>query len=262
MRTLGSLGMSVGTSLAFEEMPAGGLVRVDSFLVNIRTLVRNAQQAYEVKSSNYNNVEVIYKDVKKDIELLAKHLNNLRGNSPRTLTLYYTKNEGFKSKYPFAVLWEPTTERQKAFHYVAKQITTKLLKEYKDVITVINVGVPSYMGQGVVLTHHPIDLAECNSIGRLKLLESHTGNLKGYTEWYTKLTGGNDLFYMPLNRLTIQTFGDKSTDFKSQSQGIKDIVKDLAVKKKWTSATSFAKVKSDINSLPYDINKAGLLKMI
>lgn len=262
MRTLGSLGMSVGTSLAFEEMPAGSLNNINSFLVNLRTVIRNAQQAYESSSTNYNNVKVLIEDVKKDIGLLAKYLNGVRGTTPLTLTLYYPKYERMKLIYPFAELWEPRTEKQKNFHGAAEAIAKAILKEYKDLIKIVNVGVPQFGGEGVVLTHHAVDLTETNSIGRLKLLESHTGHLKRYTEWHTKLTGGDELFYIPLNKLTIQVFGDKSTNFRSQSHGIKELVKNIAVNNKWTSATSFSKVRADIRNLPASVDRAGLMKMI
>lgn len=46
-RTKGTIPVSVGTALAFEVLPGADMKRYSSLLINLRTIVRNARQAYD-----------------------------------------------------------------------------------------------------------------------------------------------------------------------------------------------------------------------
>ena len=112
------------------------------------------------------------------------------------------------------------------------------------------------------MTHHVVDLVTTSSMARLFLLESYTGVVKDFTQWYTKLTGGDKLHYIPFNALTLQVFGDNSVNFKSSSHGIKELVKKIALEAKWTSATSISRVRNTIGNIAQGADKAGLLMMM
>jgi hypothetical protein len=262
MRAVGALGISVGTSLAFELMSPSTTRSVDTVLFNLRTLIRNAKDAYEKEDSEKNNVEQLVKDVVSDLTLLGKWVEQNRAGKPVQMVVYYPTYSGLARKFPHATLWEPTTDLQKANVKLVKDVAKELLLKYPKLIIKTDVGMPEWKGKGLVMTHHVVDLADISGIGRLHLLESYTGTVKPFTMWNTKLTGGGDLHFIPFNKLTIQIFGDKSTNFRSSSHGIKELLKKVADEGKWTSATSYSRVRGTINGLPQGVDRAGLLMMM
>ena len=254
--------MSVGTSLAFEASGGDFVRTADTVMFNLRTLVRNAQQAYEKDDKEQSTISQLVKDVESDLMIIGKWLEQNRKGRPISMIVYYPSYRGMGSKFRHANLWKPTTEKQKAYARLIEDVCDNLVEKHKAVIQKTDINLPEFKGRGVIMTHHVVDLTTTPSIGRLFLLESHTGAVKPYTKWYTKLTGGTDLYYIPFNHLTIQIFGDKSTNFKSSSHGIKELVKSLAVTAKWTSATSMSRVRGTIADLPDSVDKAGLMLML
>lgn len=262
MRELGELGMSFGTSQAFESQEGKfALSNTDSLLINLRTLIRNAQSAFQDEASAKTNPGAIKDAVMDDIKLITKALIEIAPRKPINLKVYYPSYKGLKSIFPKADLWEPTTEKQKAMVKLFDDTAKLLIKEYPSLFTLTDSRLEAFTGKGVVITHHPVDLVLTDSWNRLSLLETHSGTVKPHIMWYTKLTG-KDLENMPLNKLTIQVFGDQSTNFKSSSNAIKKLVRDLAVKARWTSATTPERVKTSIDVFTTGVDKVGLQLLI
>lgn len=260
MRELGTLGMSVGTSLAFEGTISKEINSTDTVLINLRTLIRNASQSY-TESPNLN-VDQITSDVKQDLVKISQWIDTNRGVRPITIKVYAPTYKSLRFKFKKADLWEPKKEKQIAYQKFEFKVMEALIKAYPTLIKSIDYTLPTFEGLGVIITHHLVDLALSPSPTRLYLLESHTGHLKPYTKWYTKLTSGDKLFNMPVNPLTIQIFGDNSTNFRSGKQAIKELVKNLATERSWSPATSYDKVKTDISSMRAGVDKAGLQMLI
>lgn len=263
MRSLGALGMSIGTSLAFEGDAAGTIRSSDTVLFNLFTLIRNAFDAYENKEEKDKlKADQLMEDVVGDLKVIARWIEEARKTKPITLTVYYPTYFSMKFRFPHAKLKEAKTEAQKHYDVLSKKVAKEVYAKFDKIIVKTDVGMPAFKGRGIVLTHHVVDLALVDAAARLTLLESYTGKLKPYTQWFTKLTGGDELYYMPFNRLTIQIFGDRSVQFFSSSHGIKELVKKLAQDFGWTSATTLARCRMNINSLPTGVDKAGLLMML
>lgn len=264
MRSLGALGMSIGTSLAIEQPAAAAQIRgSDVILFNLLTLIRNAHDAYENKEEKSKlTPEQVMEDVLTDLKLLSRWLEEVRKTKPLELIVYYPSYLTMKFKFPLAELKVPDTDLQKSYAKLSDKVASSIYGKYTKLIARTDVGMPAFKGKGIVLTHHVVDLAVYEHPARLTLIESYTGKLKPYTQWYTKLTGGKDLFSMPFNKLTIQIFGDKSTNFMSSSKAIKELVKKLATDSSWTPATTVSRCRLSINLLPDGIDKAALLKML
>lgn len=262
MRAVGALEMSVGTSLAFEGDLLNSLHRTDSVLFNLRTLIRNAHEAYEKDDKEAFNVDQVVKDVESDILLIGKWLETNRGTRPIKMTIYLPSYNDLQRRFPKATLATANTDKQKAKEKLIKGVSDKLIGKYPKHILSVSSKLPEFQGNGIVLTHHVVDLIDINGTGRLNLLESYTGVLKPFTAWHTKLTNGSELYYIPFNRLTIQVFGDKSTNFSSSSHGIKEVVKKMAKEGNWTSASTLSRVRGSINEWRIAVDKAGLLLMM
>lgn len=264
MRNLGALGMSIGTSLAIEQPEAAAQIRgSDVILLNLLTLIRNAHDAYETKEEKaLLKPEQLMEDVVNDLKMLSRWLEEVRKTKPLQLVVYYPSYTSIKFRFPLADLAKRETENQKTYDKLSDKTADLIHDKYRKLIEITDVGMPSFKGRGIVLTHRVVDLAVFEYPARLTLMESYTGKLKPYTQWYTKLTGGKDLFFLPFNKLTIQIFGDKSTDFASSSKAVKELVKKLAQDSNWTPATTVSRVRMNINMLPDGIDKAALLKML
>lgn len=258
-REVGTLGMSVGTSMAFESEGASAIVSADALLFNLRTLIRNARESFP---GEVPTVKHLTEAVKDDIVKVGKWLETNRGTRPISMLVYYPTYKSLDKVYGKAELWKPTTDAQKQTVSDIETVGKALCDEYKGLIKKTDCEIPEFSGRGIILTHHAVDLTFTSAITRLNLLESHTGSLKPYTQWYTKLTGGSELFYLPFNHLTIQVFGDRSTNFRSSKLALKNLVKKIAQDARWTSATSYDRVKFTIRNLPAGTDKAGLLMLL
>lgn len=258
MRTLGALKLSVGTSMALEKDALFQLQTTTAFMVNLRTLVRNVIQSYQTDEKPTE--DQLFNDSKSDLGELAKWLSESSGFRVINFIVYYPSYKSLPSLFKKAERVDPEqmkTKRAEEYRLIEK-ICNRLLATYPKQITKTDSTLPSFVGKGLIITHHVVDLTLTSAVTRLKLLESYTGVIKPYTQWYTKLTGGTELHFIPFNKLTIQIFGDRSTNFYSSSKAIKDLTVQLAHNKKWSSGTSFSKVKSDINSMPRSITREGL----
>lgn len=262
MRDLGEVyAMSIGTAQAFEgEEGKHAIPNADSFLINLRTLIRNAHGAYSKDDPQINDVDALKKAVLDDIKEIARALTVISPRSTMNIEIYYPTYKSLAQKFPHASIWKATTEKQKALQSLYEKVAKAFIKDHKELVTNTDCGMPAFKGKGLVITHHPVDLALTDGWGRLSLLETHSGVVKPYLLWNTKLTGGEEANYnIPLNRMTIQVFGDKSVNFLGQNQAIKKLVRDLAVKAGWTSATTPQRCRSSINTYLTGVDKDGLL---
>lgn len=264
MRSTGTLGMSVGTSLALEQGDAASQIRMsDVALFNLMTLIRNAHDAYESKEEKEAlTADQLAEDVVSDLKVLSQWMEQARKAKPIQMIVYYPTYFSLPFRFPKADLKEIKGKNQERYDRLSKDTAKKLYAKYDKLIQKTDVGMPAFKGRGIVLTHHVVDLVMVENVARLMLMESYTGKVKPYTQWYTKLTGGDQLFFMPFNKLTIQIFGDRSTNFKSSSLKIKELVKKLALDFGWTSATTLGRMRGNINSLPAGADRTGLLMML
>lgn len=262
MRALGGLNVSVGTSLAFEGDAKKTLAESDAILINLRTIVRNAREAYPAEDPDGKDSTLVAKSAYEDLTRLADIIQGWMGARPISFDVFLPSYKSLPNLFSKADLWIPTTDQQKKKADIEEGALKVLRSKLKGVIKETDSKLLEFSGNGVIVTHHPVDLVLTKAFSRLKLLESYTGTVKGFTQWYTKLTGGDDLYYMPLNKLTIQIFGDRSVNFRSSTMKTKALLKDIAVKGKWTSATTVDRVRSTINLHASGFDRAALIVLL
>jgi len=261
-RTKGTIPISVGTALAFEVLPNAPMYRFSALLINLRTIVRNARQAYDQETPNANE---LFQACKEDLVGLAEFIVSLKLKTDLELKIYYPSYQSLPRLFPLAKLKnveKDGTDKQKSIALLEKTVIDRLLKEFGNAITQVNSIIPNFPGQALIITHHAVDLVTTDSYTRLNLLESHTGSIKNYTLFYTKLTGSDKLTNIPLSKLTIQIFGDNSTNFYAHSIAVKNEIKQLAEVAHWSTASTPNLVARSIRSLNNSPEKDILLKMI
>lgn len=240
-RTLSSLPISVGTGLAIESLVQTNLSKYSSILFNIRTIFRNALSAY-IYDEKLPSIDSVAHAMEEDMIGIAEALNGVRYTTHLDLIFYQPSYKGIKSMFPLAKLKivgeSKTTKLQYEIEELRKKVTNRIIDRFEKIIIKNDVRMPDFNGNGLVMTHHPVDLATTMAYSRLKLIESHTGVIKPYSEFYTKLTNGSELMNIPLNKLTIQVFGDRATNFYSLPTKIKEEVKKLADEANWSSAST------------------------
>lgn len=85
-RTKGTIPVSVGTALAFEVLPGADMKRYSSLLINLRTIVRNARQAYDQYTPT---VSELFTAAKEDIVGIADFIVSMKLKTSLEFKLYY-----------------------------------------------------------------------------------------------------------------------------------------------------------------------------
>lgn len=257
-RDVGKIPVSIGTSLAFEgllgihpepPMQPTNVKTIQEVWVNLRTLARNLFQGMSTDDAldvDYNSAVSVLTTEVQTLQIALVQL----GYSGK-LRFYLASKDAVKWSFPKAKFKEAKTPKQIAYNMFERFVCIELLAQLKELnVPVMEIDAKPKGGEGVValLTHYPHELLWKPQFSRLLLLESHTGKLKTYNTWYTKLTGlkSKDVDYpMPFTEFTIQVFGDGQT-LDSQPRKLRDELKELSRVKKWTGITTPDKLYHDI----------------
>lgn len=267
-RAIGQYPISIATSLAIES--AFGIhpeIKVDKppindhdeLWVNLRTLFRNL-------------VGAIDKDALatvKSVELKTAMLGELQmieqlvveQTQGRVRVVYYISDYAdIEKHYPYATVRRDNTPRQKEYTDLLKRVVTEMLKELPpNYVRTFSLKLVARADQPMelnrmkaskvlILTHHPYDLLSYKNFGALTLLESHTGAVKDRSQWYTKYYQGKELSMIPFREDLIQIFGDNET-FRTHDPKIRRDIIEIAKKYKWSSVTTYDKLKYGIDTM-------------
>ncbi len=256
-REVGKFPLSIGTSFAIEGLlgvhegnphQPSGHKGIALLMVNIRTLVRNYREA--VKANDVDRID--YHSAALSILAEMKAIPEVIRQSRRNIEVvyYHQAIEDIKQQFPNATYKRPKTDKQVAVDtyekFVIRLLMAECINEKFPVQIVKRSPIPRNLITAIY-THYPKDLFWKGSFERLFLLESHTGRLKTYVDWYTKMNSIKADNQVPLNEFTLQVFGDKHL-FEGQDKKVKTELKELAKVKRWNGTTSSAKVAVDVRS--------------
>jgi hypothetical protein len=256
-RTVGDIPVSIGTALAFAGLLGTlpepirqpvDLKSVREVWVNLRTLARNLYAAMPSEATQQIDlvgaVDVLEEEVKTLSTVLAQHGSKCR------VRFYMASKDAIKWAFPHANFKQAKTPKQLGYDMYERFCSIELFQRIKasgvDVLEIDRLP-PKTDGTVALITHFPTELLWRSQFARLLLLESHTGKLKTFNQWYTKLNGIKEDTLMPFNSFTLQVFGD-SVVLDSQSIKVKKQLKELAVAKRWTGMTTQDKIHHDIMS--------------
>lgn len=274
-REKGALPISIGTSLAIEgalgiypevegkPLPYRGdnppVVQVDAIWVNVRTLFRNLINAVDKDLRGQlepSDLAIALTNEMAAVEAAINH--GSKGGC--SVVFYLCTFMSINRRFPYANHRNPNTEGQK-YLWVLEEATLKELMESNPPVDFRVYDIDFEQGQqsALIITHYPVDLLNRYCFKRLALLESHTGVVKSPLAWHTKLHGGNELFMIPFDRMTLQVFGD-GISFKPAPIKIRRHLIELATKYNWTAATTKAYIEKSVKDEREPVFEAYLLK--
>ena len=153
---------------------------------------------------------------------VEKNWNNFRDESNMTPIKYY--------------VW-------KTFDYIKDKLRESFL-EFTRVYT--DHRIPS-LDQSYIVTHIGLDLLNFSYNNNIMVIESHTGEFKGFDKWYTKYHkfGNRDMSIFPFNELLYRFLGDEWF-VKPENIPFRRWLYELAKKSYWNQYTREAKILADI----------------
>lgn len=256
-RETGAFPLSMGTSLALEGLlgvhpstpPAPAHARrVREVWINIRTLIRNLFSAMTAEQAEKAPLQEVLDLLVLEMETIDTVLLQ-QGKGRLGVVFYCNDLEELKWVFPHAQWKTPRTKKQITAHKVeeilVKQLQT-LGREGEVSLREIKREPPIVPKAVALLTHYPCELLWRFQFEVLFLLESHTGRLKPYSQWCSKLKGVRADEHLPFNRLSLQLFGD-GVLLEGCARPLREEFKQLAETRRWTAVTSLEKIQDDIH---------------
>ena len=251
-RTVGLYQCSIPTSLAIEGAAHTGeradlkgrppIEDFESVWFNLRTLIRNAHNAFDRDDQTMLTTDVLIKTVEDDWEAVQQAIHT--HNPQCDVELYLCTYEGISKRLPHANFKNSTTGKQMVYEALEKDVIRHFMAEYKDTLKVFKQEL-SGSKRCVLVTHLPLDMVSSSKFPDLRLLESHTGVVKGPMQWWTKLNVKRDGPVIPFN-LMMQIFGDSST-FSPQPLKIRKALLNISEKRHWHPLTTVSKIMQDVS---------------
>jgi len=269
-RETGQYPLTIGTSLALEGAigihpensdPNPAIGSVKAVWVNVRTVIRNLINALPTELRARSLPQDLWEVVYEDLMVIPNVVTDATGGRVG-VHFYYTTHRSLRQRYPGAQLKEPKTELQ-FFLQNLENNTLKLVLENNQHLQIgeFDVELSGRWSASLIMTHQPIDLLSRYNFESLRLLESHTGKVKGPGDWNTKLHNGKELVNIPFNKLTLQIFGDSGGTFVGLRSAIRKEVIALATRWGWTSVTTVEKVRTDLSKIANDSVRGEILKI-
>jgi hypothetical protein len=259
-RTIGQFQISIATSLAIESalgvhpdisVPNVPIESYNALYINVRTLVRNFIGAVEKDALNSIHPNEVMDFVSHEMSEITDVIKT-NVNKHIDVVFYFSEYKDLSFKYPYSFLRVNSTDKQTQLAKYLQAVFLELLKRHTKPDAEIKIHVYplklSVAGapRALIISHYPYDLLSYYQFEKLSLLESHTGQIKERSKWYTKYYQGKDLFRIPFREDLLQVFGDAEL-FKPFPKANRDELVEIAEKRSWTSVTTRDKIKNDIN---------------
>lgn len=257
-REVGEYLLSIPTSLAIQSMAgthpeqpthSARFDQFDEFWVNLRTLYRNLIGSVHREQIRLLTPGGVAQALLDELRMLRGIVYDLSRGRVQLVT-YVSNYEDLGTHYPHALLKQDSTPKQiehAAFRDEALGILISAMEREGDIELHVFTRMikPPRSGKTLIMTHYAFDLLSYRNFRELTLLESHTGNVKERTQWYTKYSGGNRMTPMPWDEGLLQIFGDSET-FRPMANKLRSAVIEMAERCSWSALTTQAKIKFNI----------------
>lgn len=260
--------VSIATALALEsafgisdEMPEHKnkppILTANALWINVRTLIRNIMSA--IPSADQNRVfpDPLVDAITSEIQIIEAAVARYTHGGCKVV-IYCQSYRSIEREYPHCFHRALKTDKQQFLRGLEDEAIQKVEGLLETPLAKSDLKLSGNNDDALIITHMPVDLLSRYNFTKLRLLESHTGKVKAYTSWNSKLTGGKDLARMPFNHVTLQFFGD-GVHFSTFPAKEKKQIIELADAHRWNPTTTLDKMKSDIRSEPLHPTFKGIL---
>lgn len=255
------VGCNIATGVVVEKLMTKK-IKDKTIYVNALTLYRNFISCFNGKADS--KIKML-SDVKTHSILSKRFSNDTRMFVEGLMTIgfdviiYIPTYETLYKKVPGCRTIDDTNG---LVYHVRKteSIAINVLKtDFKGVITEIDYKLP-HIKDLYIMTHIGVDLLNFTKRRDVKLIESHTGEIKNRNKWYTKYykVSNKDMQVFPFNEFLYMILGDgyliKSANIKSRKW-----MYEQAVRHKWTYTHTMEMVEFAIKRngrMIYDVLKA------
>lgn len=257
-RETGTVPLSIGTALAFEALfgihpnqpkQTVNIKTINEIWVNITTLARNLYSSVPTAKTSSLDLNACVELLNEELNLMPVIMQQYKTNIK--VIPYVSLRQDAEYAFPKANFKLPKTPKQISYRYFEDYVTKGLyeLLKQNNVEFIEITRRPNKNNKNVALmTHFPHELLWKDQFNRLILLESHTGKLKPYNEWYTKLHNWKKEYRpIPFNKFTLQVFGD-GVLLEPQNKIIRGQLLKLAETRKWSPVTTQDKFYHDITT--------------
>ncbi len=249
--------ISIATALAIESViglnenaPTDDpqIEHIEVMLVNVRTMVRNLLGAIESEIKYdipYTELEPI---IIAEMGIIEAIINEYSSDRVKTIFYYPSYGRILIGKYKYGILKVPNKPKQIYGHQAEIKIGEALIKDADKItqhIVETNSELPKLDAKTLVLTHYPVDLLSRYNFTELRLLESHTGAIKGVSLWNTKLQNGRELTTIPFDQAMLQAFGD-GVMFRPAAIGLRREILKVSQKYNWTPLSTQQLIKHSV----------------
>lgn len=251
-REMGTLPVSIATSLALEGLynrhpekipqKTNPALWASIIYINVRTLFRNlvgaisSDDIFKVKANEY--IDVLLSELLAINQFLSREQHAMR------VVFYLPTYASLAKEFGDGNLRLPSTDLQQSRHKLEMAVFGGLEERYKEVpedqrpIAFIDLQIKGIQREkAFILTHYPIDLLNLHNFVEVRLVESHTGEVKSEHQWYQKFQTERDE-RIPFNKAMLLFFGDSGMMFKPQHHKSRKRVIEIAHKYNWTTNTT------------------------
>lgn len=239
--------LSIATSVAIDSIMGrieeandkyAPILDHDLFMVHTRTLYRNLIGSVPTEERKRLTPYVLAEALSTEMRIIETVVSEA-SQGKCTVEFYHCDYRTILNDFKKSLPRLPTTPGQKD----AKALEYATLNAFKNdlvskpPVEYFNRKFPDKGSDALIFTHYPVDLLNRYRFKSLKLLESHTGAIKPFNVWNTKLREGWGLEPLPFDQMTLQMFGD-NVHFSPMHKKVRMTVFNIAVKNKWTYATT------------------------
>lgn len=262
---LGDLPLSIATSIAIEsacgilkDKDSNGnsiptapkkppLEQVDELWINVRTLFRNIYGAIDSDIKDNLLPDVLLQTLIAEMRMIPNVIQQVV-KKPIKIKYYVNTYKNIGKVFPNGIIRTVTSDKQKEYWQLEQHVVYYFINS-EFPVEKFDVKITGNHGNAFIITHLAVDLLWRYQFAKLELLESHTGKIKPFTEWNTKLSGGKEHPHLPFNRFTLQVFGDGNNFFTPVNIKMKRALIDLSKEKNWTPVTSKEKIVYDLKTM-------------
>lgn len=256
-REKGDVPVSIGTALAisaaegtYPDRPVNPppIQSVESVFINVRTLLRNLIGAVGRDARSQMQPKYLIPALLEELYVLDANIKE-RTSGRCQAVFYLSEYRHLKDRaFDGALHRFPATPKQQHDATLeAATLTGLLVKELPDAFRHFPGAIQGQFPKSLIITHCPVDLLARYQFQKLDLLESHTGAIKPFAMWGSKLNG-QGLDHIPLNAFTLKVFGD-GVHFNSQRPSLKKALLEVAATDRWTGLTTLPLIKQSIGKV-------------